>query len=77
MTIIEACTHIITEPNNKTVCPVRVVSLLGVFQYLGLTLAHYIQHSVFDPQAFAIGFGALIGGVGVALGLKKDTKPDA
>lgn len=68
----------ITEPgdNNHTVCPVRITAFLGVLQYLGLTLAHYIQHSIFEPQAFAVGFGALIGGVGVALGLKKDSSKD-
>jgi hypothetical protein len=65
--------HILTEPDNATFCPVRIVSLLGVLQYLVMSGAHYVQHAVFEPQAFAVGFGALISGVGVALGLKKDT----
>jgi hypothetical protein len=47
--------------------------LLGALQYLVL-VANYWQHGAFDPQAFAIGFGALIGGIGVALGLKKDSQ---
>lgn len=64
-----------TEPNNKTACPVRIIAVAGALQYLGLAIAHYIQHQVFDPQGYAIGFGALLGGIGVALGLKKDTKP--
>lgn len=66
--------NLMTEPDNQTFCPVRLVAILGSLQYLGMALAHYIQHHVFDPQGYAIGFGALIGGVGVALGLKKDTK---
>ena len=65
--------HIFTEPDNKTFCPVRLIALLGVLQYLGLSIANYAQHSVFDPQGYAVGLGALIGGIGVALKLKKDT----
>ena len=64
---------IFTEPDNKTVCPARLIAILGGLQYLGLALAHYVQHHIFDPQSFAVGFGALLGGIGVALGLKKDT----
>lgn len=64
---------LITEPDNKTFCPVRALAILGSLQYLGLAIAHYVQHAVFDPQGYAVGFGALLGGVGVALGLKKDT----
>jgi hypothetical protein len=68
--------HILTEPDNKTFCPVRLVAVLGSLQYLGLAIANYIQHAAFDPQGYAVGFGALLAGVGVALGLKKDTKAD-
>lgn len=67
-------TQIFTEPNNHTFCPVRIVSVLGALQYLVLSVANYWQHGAFDPQSFAIGFGALIGGIGVALGLKKDSQ---
>lgn len=66
--------QLFTEPDNQTFCPVRVLALVGALQYLGLSVANYVQHSSFDPQEWAIGFGALLGGVGVALGLKKDTK---
>lgn len=63
-----------TEPDNLTFCPIRLVAIWGALQYLGLAVANYIQHNVFDAQNYAIGFGALLGGIGVALGLKKDTK---
>ena len=66
--------QIITEPDNATVCPVRIAAIVGIIQYLGLTMAHYMQHAMFDAQSFAIGFAAIIGGVGAALGLKKDTQ---
>lgn len=65
----------LTEPDNKTVCPVRLMSIAGVVQYLGLSVAHYVQHGIFEAQAYAIGFGTLLGGIGVALGLKKDSPP--
>lgn len=66
---------VFTEPGigNRTVCPIRVLAIAGSLQYLGLSLANYIQHHVFDPQAFAIGLGALLAGVGAALGMKRDT----
>ena len=65
--------QIFTEPNNHTFCPVRIIGVFGALQYLGLCVANYWQHGTFDPQAYAIGFGALLGGLGVALGLKKDS----
>lgn len=68
--------HILTEPDNKTFCPIRLIALLGSLQFLGLGIANYVQHAVFDPQGYAVGLGALIGGVGVALKLKKDSGDD-
>jgi len=65
--------HVITEPDNQTFCPIRVIALIGCLQYFGLNTANFIRHGVFDPQAYAIGLGALIAGAGVALGLKKDS----
>lgn len=65
--------QIFTEPDNHTFCPVRIIAVAGALQFLALTAAAYVQHNNFDPQAFAIGFGALLGGLGVALGLKKDS----
>lgn len=67
---------IVTEPGeqNHTICIARVISIIGVLQYLAMAWFHYFQHHVFDPQGFALGFGGLLGGIGVALGLKKDSK---
>ena len=63
----------LTEPNNQTPCPVRILGIVGVLQYLAMVAVHYAQHGVFETQGFAIGFAAIIGGVGAALGLKKDS----
>lgn len=65
--------NILTEGDNQTFCPVRLIALLGAFEHLGLEFyTIVIRHAVFDPQGFAIGLGALVGGIGVALGLKKE-----
>jgi hypothetical protein len=65
--------NIVTEPDNSTICPVRILAIAGALQYLAMAWIHYIQHHIFDPQGYAVGFGALLGGVGVALGMKKDS----
>lgn len=69
--------HILTEPDNKTFCPVRLIALAGSLQYLTTTAINFWKHAVFDPQAFAVGLGALLAGVGAALKLKKDTPDDS
>lgn len=68
--------QIFTEPDNHTFCPVRIIAIAGAIQYLVMAWANYIQHGTFPAQDFAIGFGALLGGLGVALGLKKDAPKD-
>ena len=65
--------QIFTEPDNKTFCPVRILAIGGIVQYLALTTHHFLRNNVFDYQGFGLGFAAIIGGVGAALGLKKDT----
>lgn len=65
---------LLTESDNSTFCPLRIIAIVGVLQYFAMAWAHYIQHGVFDAQSYAIGFGALLGGTGVALGLKRDSQ---
>jgi hypothetical protein len=67
---------ILTEPDNKTICPVRVIGILGSLQGLGMSAYDVvIQHQHFDLQAFGLGMGATVAALGVALGIKKDTQP--
>jgi spore maturation protein SpmB len=73
MTFKHMLKQCLTEPDNETFCPIRIVSVMGVLTFFGLAVANYVQHAAFDPQAFALGLGALLTGVGAALGLKKDT----
>jgi len=75
--VVKLFKDLFTEPDNTIFCPVRILAALGSLQYIALAAANYIQHSVFDPQGYAVGFGALIGGIGVALKLKKDSREDS
>lgn len=50
----------------------------GSLTALGLTIHSVVfQNHPFDIQQFGIGFGALLGAVGAALGLKAKTEPQA
>lgn len=66
--------NLITEPDNKTPCFVRIVGGIGTLQGLA---SHAYQtfwlHTPFDFQAFGLGLGVTLGALGVALGFKKDT----
>jgi hypothetical protein len=76
MMIKQKLFELITEPDNKTVCPARIMGILGGLQFLALAGWHFAASKTFDPQAYAIGFAAYLSGLGVALGLKKDTPKD-
>jgi hypothetical protein len=68
--------NLFTGIDNKTHDIVRVIGgLVGVG---GPFLAGWdviVQHAHFDFQNYGIGCGALLAGVGAALGMKKDTEP--
>ena len=65
--------NLVTEPNNKTFCPVRLIAIAGAVQYLAMGFLHLFRNAAFDPQSYGVGFAALLSGIGVALGLKKDS----
>lgn len=68
--------QVITEPDNKTVCPARLMSIAAFIQLSVMSAVHFVKTGVFDMQNEALGFTALLGGIGAALGLKKDTHAD-
>ena len=68
--------HILTEPDGETFCPVRVIALTGCIQYFTHSAFVTYKTGVFDAQAYAIGLGALVAGVGAALKLK-DSRNDS
>ena len=65
--------QLVTEPNNQVFCPIRILAILGILEYIIIAAFNYKQHATFDMQSFGLGFAALIGGTGAALGWKKDT----
>ena len=68
--------QLVTGKDNKTHDVVRWGGLLGTLQALAFTAYDVIGHAAhFNLQEYGIGLGALLGAVGAALGLKKDTEP--
>jgi len=65
--------NMISEPDNKTLCPIRVAGLIALGEWLVIAPMHFVQTQTFDPVAFGTGFGATIAAVGIALGTKKDS----
>ena len=67
--------QVFTEPNNHTTCPIRVLGVLGTAQGLGLSAYQVLYKGVlFDLQAYGAGMGLLLGALGVALAVKKDSQ---
>ncbi len=66
--------NIMTETDNKTICPVRVTAMGGTLYSFGChAYATFWQHVPFDMQQFSLGLSAILGTLGLALGLKKDS----
>lgn len=76
MRLREFLSQMMTESDNITHDLYRYLSLVSIVSGIGLQIyAIVFGHQNFDMQTFGIGVGALFAGVGVALGLKKDTEP--
>lgn len=68
--------QLLTGKDNQTHDIVRWIAALGSLQGLGLSIYDVVvHHNPFDIQQFGIGLGAMLAGVGAALGFKKDTEP--
>lgn len=63
--------QLLTESDNETHDLYRWLALLSVAVAIGLSVYSVINGGVWSAQDFGIGIGALIAGVGVAIGLKK------
>ena len=63
--------------DNQTPDVARHVGFWGALSGIGMQIysVGWLGHT-FDIQAFGIGLGALVGAVGAACGLKKDTEPN-
>ncbi|HQR02485.1 MAG: hypothetical protein JSR19_06930 [Proteobacteria bacterium] len=65
--------QLFTERDNETHDIARWLAALSVLVGLGLNTYAVVKGQPFDMQAFGIGCGALFGGLGVALKLKKES----
>lgn len=63
---------ITTTANGQDYDVGRVLGILGVLTFLGLSIANWAK---FDPQTFGVGFAAVIAGMGAALALQHKTEP--
>jgi hypothetical protein len=72
--IKKALFELITEPDNKTVCPARLMAICAFLQFSAMSAWYMVHTLTFDVQAEALGFAALLSGIGAALGLKKDSR---
>jgi hypothetical protein len=64
-----------TEVDNSTFDVTKALAVVSILTGLGLAItAVVLKNQMFDFQAFGIGVAALFAGVGMALGMKKDTK---
>jgi Trk-type K+ transport system membrane component len=66
--------NIFTEVDNKTFDGVKILAFISVFTALGLAIFSVtVLKQPFSFQDYGLGAAALFAGVGVSLGLKKDS----
>jgi len=72
MSIKDVVTQLLTESDNITHDLYKYLAVASVVSGLAFQLIAIIKGQPFDMQQFGIGIGALLAGVGVALGLKRN-----
>lgn len=79
MTIRDVLREMMTESDNITHDLYRYLAVGSVFFAMGCQFYAINQGQQFNMQDFGVGIGALFAGIGVALGLKKesDAKSDS
>lgn len=58
---------LITEKDNNTLCPVRVIALIGSLEFLGIVGYNALTSHVTTLTELATGLGVLIGSVSAAV----------
>jgi hypothetical protein len=72
--------HISTNADGETYDVARVMAIFIIPLYMAMGWVEMMEtppDRAFDFQAFGIGFGAILTGLGAFLFLKKDTEPHA
>ena len=68
--------HILTGIDGESYDVARVMGVLGVVFYMSMTAYNVIwMKHPFDYVNWGIGFGSVIGSMGVAIKLKENTEP--
>lgn len=75
--MIKLIKDILTGVDNQTYDVGRLLWVLGVLVYLGLSITALVKGQPWEPQSFGIGLGAVLAGGGAALGFKKATEPQS
>lgn len=69
--------HCLTGKDGETYDPARVYGALAVLQFFVLSAYAVIaKGQAWDPQAYGIGFGAVLAGFGLAVQWKSKTEPE-
>ena len=64
-----------SEPDCETVCIVRVLATAGfIFALVACGWNVFLMKAAFDVTAFGTAYGVMLASLGVALGIKTDTK---
>ena len=64
-----------SEPDNSTICPVRILAILGFVWALCMNgWSVLVLKAVFDITAFGTSYGVMLAAIGIALGMKTDSK---
>lgn len=69
---------IFSEPDGETICPIRVLAILGFVYALCMSgWSVVVLKTVFDITAFGTSYGVMLAALGLALGFKTDTAKEA
>lgn len=66
---------ILTGYDNNTYDSARVLCVLSLIIYFGLSISSYLVHMIFEPIGFASGIATIVVGFGVHIYFKQDTEP--
>lgn len=66
--------HWLTEKDGVTFCPVRMFSLVGIVEYMGLAAHSAIVTNTFDLQGFGTGLGIVLAAAGGSVAAKASTE---
>jgi hypothetical protein len=71
--MIKLFKDILTEDDGNSYCMARVCTVIGVITFVIIGLINVIKGIHFDLSSFGSGFGYILGGGGVAVGMKQYT----